>query len=182
MAWIREEDLDDWLPAIDYDGNTIGYIRSRVARQFNIPIFSIEKPKRYLKDPYINYHSSIIKERGLLSHGQDLNEVQTVLLLSQLIKNKEEEIQKHKINFEEMLFANNADLYKAYKEQEEKEKLKNDPRFQQMRPQSLEDLMAMFTSFDEEVNSTRDKEESSSNEMGWLDAILAEEDIDKMQD
>lgn len=182
MAWIRQEDLDDWLPAIDDDGTTIGYIRSRVARQLNIPIITIEKPKRYLKDPYVNYHSSIIKERGLLSRGQDLNEVQTVLLMSQMIKRREEEIENRKNYFEEMLFANNVDLYKAYKEQEEKEKMKNDPRFQQMRPQSLEDLMAMFSSFDEQIDLNRDKKESASEEIGWLDAILAEEDIDKMQD
>lgn len=182
MAWIREEDLDDWIPAIDDDGSTIGYIRSKLSRQLNVPIITIEKPKRYLKDPYVIYHSSVIKERGLLSHGQDLNEVQTVLLLGQMIREKEAEVSAHKSDFEEMLFANNAELYKAYKEQEEKEKMKNDPRFQQMRPQSLEDLMAMFTSFDEEINLTRDKEENSEEQSGWLDAILAEEDIDKMQD
>lgn len=182
MAWIKEEDLDDWLSAIDDDGNIIGYIRSKIARQQGIPIITIEKPKRYLKDPYVNYHSALIKERGILSRGQDLNDVQTVLLLAQIIKEREDEISLRKQSFEEMLFANNLDLYKSYKEQEEKERMKNDPRFAQMRPQSLEDLMAMFSSFDEEINSNRDKEGQEPKQEGWLDAILAEEDIDKMQD
>lgn len=182
MAWIKSEDLDDILPAIDDDGNTIGYIRSKSARQLGIPIITIEKPKRYLKDPYVVYHASLLKERGLLSRGQDLNEVQTVLLLGEMIRQREGEMSSRKNSFEEMLFANNPELYKQYKDQEQKELIKNDPRYQQMRPQSLEDLMAMFASFDEEANLTRDKEEGEGEPEGWLDAILAREDINKMQD
>lgn len=182
MAWIKEEDLDDWLPAIDDDGNTIGYIRSKIARQLRIPIITIEKPKRYLKDPYVLYHSSLLRERGLLTRGQDLNEVQTVLLLGQMVRDRESEVNSRKNSFEEMLFANNPELYKQYKDQEEKERIKNDPRYEQMRPQSLEDLMAMFSSFDEEINSTRDKEQEDSRPEGWLDAILADEEINRMQD
>lgn len=178
MAWIKTEDIyQQWIEAINDDGEIIGYIRKVEARRFGIRTITIEKPQKFIKDPYINYHRDILIRSGILTSGRDLNEVQSVLLLGSIVNERKNNAEERKNNFEEMLFANNPEIYKSYKEFQEQQELNDDPDFQQARPKSLEELLSMFNAF--EVDS---EGEEAKKPAGWLDAMLDEEDAAQIRD
>lgn len=177
MAWIKTEDVfQQWIEAIDNDGEVIGYIKKSEARRLGIRTITIEKPKKFIKDSYVNYHTEILTRSGILTSGRDLNEVQTVLLLGSLVNEKEELAEKRRTNFEEMLFANNPEMFKSYKEYQEQQRLNDDPEYQQLRPKSLEELLSMFNAFEEDVEGEEKKT------AGWLDAMLDEEEAAQIRD
>lgn len=177
MAWIKTEDVyQQWIEAIDDDGEVIGYIRKAEARRLGIRTITIEKPKKFVKDPYVTYHTELLLRSGVLTDGRDLNEVQTALLLGSLVREKESQAEQRKTDFEEMLFANSPEMYKSYKEYQEQQRLNDDPEYQQLRPKSLEELLSMFNVFE-----TVD-EKGNQKEIGWLDALLDEEDASQIRD
>lgn len=181
MAWLKTEDIyEKWLEAVDNEGETLGYIKPSEARRLGIRIITIEKPQKYIKDSYVTYHEEILMRSGVLTSGRDLNEVQTVLLLGYLINEKKTEADSSQVEFEQMLFANNPELYKNYKEQIEQRKLAEDPDYQQLRPQNLQELLSMFDVFDEEYAETHDKDENKT--VGWLDDLLDQEEISQIRD
>lgn len=180
MAWIKTEDVyQNWLEVVNNDGETLGYIRHTDARRANIRTITIEKPQKFVKDPYVGYHIEILMRSGLLTSGRDLNEVQTVLLLGYIINEKKESTELRKIDFEQLLFVNNPEMYKNYKEQEEQRRLAENPEYQQLRPQSLQELLAMFETFDEAASSTQDKQ---GQPIGWLDDLLDDEEASQLRD
>lgn len=181
MAWITSEDVyEDWIKTVDNNGDFLGFIRQTEARRLNIRIITIEKPQKYKQDPYVTYHAEMLVRSGKLTSGKDLNEVQNVLLLSQIIAEKEDLAEQQKSDFEQMLFANNPELYKSYKEYQHQVELSNDPEYQQLRPKSLQELLSMFDAFDEEISPDQDKVKGKTT--GWLDDLLDDEEISQIRD
>lgn len=181
MAWITSEDVyNDWIQAVNGDGDFVGFIRQSEARRQDIKILTIEKPEKYKKDPYISYHAEMLVRSGVLTNGRDLNDVQSILLLSYIIKEKEDAAEDKQGNFEQLLFASNPELYKAYKEYQQQQEMIQNPEYQQLRPKSLQELLSMFDAFDEETPSDQDKDQTKP--AGWLDDILDEEEISQIRD
>lgn len=181
MAWITTEDVyEQWVPAVDNNGDTLGFIKPSEARKLGIRVVTIEKPLKFLKDAYVTYHSELLVRNGALTSGKDLNEVQTVLLLGYMIIEKENEVDRRKIDFEQLLFANSPEMYKSYKEQEEQRRLAENPEYEQIRPKSLNELLAMFEVFDEAASSTQGKEQNPTS--GWLDDMLDDDEISQIRD
>lgn len=181
MAWIKTEDVyEKWLEAVDRNGDLLGFIKSSDARRLGIKTLTIEQPQKFIKDAYVKYHAEILIRSGVITSGRDLNEVQTVLLLGTVINERKAEAETRKLNFEQLLFANNPEMYKSYKEQEEQRIMAENPDYQQIRPQGLEDLLAMFAGFDETSGSDQDKNQGKV--VGWLDDILDEEEASQIRD
>lgn len=180
MAWITTEDVyEQWLKAVDNNGDTLGFIKPSEARRLGIRTITIERPAKFIKDTYVKYHSEILMRSGILTSGRDLNEVQTVLLLGFIVNEKEDEASKNKLDFEQLLFANNPELYKNYKEQEEQRRFAENPDYEQIRPKTLNELLAMFEAFSGEAESPQDSE---NKPRGWLDDILDDEEISQIRD
>lgn len=182
MAWITTEDVyEKWIEAVDDNGETLGFIRPSEARRLDIRILTIEKPQKFYKDSYVNYHAEILIRSGVITSGRDLNEVQTVLLMGYLINEKKNEADTRQADFEQLLFSNNPEMYKSYKEQEEQRKLVENPEYQQVRPKSLNELLAMFETFDSESNEVlSDSDEKKKS--GWLDDMLNDTEINQIRD
>lgn len=182
MAWLRTEDVyEQYIEAVDNNGETLGYIFPSEARKLGIKTINIEKPQKFIKDSYVTYHTELLIKSGVLTSGRDLNEVQTVLLLGSIINEKKEQVDQNKINFEQLLFANSPEMYKSYKEHEEQRRLAENPEYEQVRPKSLQELLSMFDAFNDDTESIQDRE-SSNISSGWLDDLLDEDEISQIRD
>ena len=180
-GWLDEEDSGDLVEAIGPDGEFLGWITKREAfRQNRVPQI-IETPRRYLDDPYIWYHAQLIDERDLYRDGRDLNDIQLVLLSSALINRRKDVAKEKDRTFEEDMFVNNPELYKAY--MEEKKRIKEASggvEVEQRVPGSVEEFLATLAAFSEGEASDSDKERERAD--GWLASFLSDEDLDQMSD
>lgn len=180
-GWIEEE-LDDFLDVVDGDGKDLGFISRADASRLHMHTQLIQTPERHLKDPYIRYHSQLIEERGLYKGNQELNDVQTVILSANLINRRELEGKISERRFEESMLVNNPEMYKLYREQQQREE-ENDvdsAGVEQRIPGSVEEFLAALSTFSEDPGESSDKEREHAE--GWLSSFLTDQDLDEMQD
>ena len=182
-GWLEQSDLHDtWVEVIDGGGTTLGWIERRRADMLGLRTQLIEVPDRYLSDPYVRYHAQLAFERGLLTRGRDLNDVQIALLGSQIIKRNEVDEKLRVRRFEEDMLVNNPDLFKAYRDKKEREHEVNATGgVQEKVPSSVEEFLAALAAFDADEGVDSGKEQESRAE-GWLSGLLSEEDLDQMSD
>jgi len=188
-AWFNsvEELPDKMIPFVDDDGGILGYLPERDCKKQNIPIFTIENEKRFLDDSYVLNTAFVAYERGLLNQGQDINEIQEVLLKSVIInkRKKDEDLQER--TFTENMFVNNQALYKSYMEfKKQKEDSKEfeeygDEEFIEQRvPGSMQELMDILKEFNEEGE---EEEPEEDHEEEWASmGVLPPSTIEGMSD
>lgn len=174
-GWLTEADLDDWIEVINHDGETLGWARNKDLKRLNLRTRIIETPKRFMYDPYVLYHSKLAYERGLFGNAKDLNDIQVVLLASNIVKIKEAEELLRKREFEENMLINNPDMFKAYQKQREEEEMLNTEKVEEQVPTNMEELIAMLSDSNEGSESRQDTE-------GWLASYLSDDDLDEMGD
>ena len=136
----------DLIDVIDENGDIIGYIPYGQALKENFPILIIEDPPRWKEDPYVLWHSDMAYERGLLSHGQDLNEIQKILLASYMVRSRERENTLRETQFMESLFVADPERYqqwlKAKQQREAQEAISENTVW--MAPQSPQELLEVL--------------------------------------
>lgn len=176
-GWLTVDDLDDWTEVIDHDGETLGWTRRKDLNRLGIRTKVIETPKRFMLDPYILYHSKLAFERGLFKNSNDLNDVQVVLLSSNIVKSREIDETLRKRSFEEAMLVNNPEMFKAYQKQKEEERLTAVEDVSESVPTNMEELIAMLSNFDGNEGS-----ESNQGDEGWLASYLSDDDLDSMGD
>lgn len=176
-GWLTEDDLDDWTEVINHDGETLGWMRRRDLSRLNIRTKTIETPRRFMLDPYVLYHSKLAYERGIFGKADDLNDVQVVLLASNIVKNKETEEVLRKRVFEESMLINNPEMFKVYQKQKEEEQMLGTEMVEEQVPTNMEELVAMLSAFDGNEGS-----DSSQDTEGWLASYLSGDEIDAMGD
>lgn len=180
-GWLDEEQPDSFVEVIGPEGETWGWMSRSDMHRLNYISQTIEEPERYLKDPYIRYHAQLINERLLFKDGRDLNDVQMVLLSSELVKRREIDAKIEDRRFEESMFINNAELYRAYMDKK-KQQAQNEGGVQveQRVPASVEEFLAALGAFSEGEDETSDKGQEKAE--GWLTSLLSDSDLDEMQD
>jgi hypothetical protein len=182
-GWLEQADLKDtWIEVIDQQGTRLGWIeRSRIG-MLGLQTQLIETPKRYLTDSYVRYHAQLAYERGLLSRGQDLNDVQIALLGGQIIKQNERDEKLRIRKFEEDMLINNGELFKAYQEKKERQAETDAATLgvEERVPASIEEFLATLAAFSEDEPAGSGKKQEGAD--GWLHSILSDEDLSEMED
>lgn len=170
MGRLRAVNPDDpWVEVVNDQGDRVGFITSKDAYLAELDVYEVQNVKRYLDDPYVRYHATVADERGLLKG--DLNDVQNIVALSNLIKQREIEEKLRERAFLEMMAVNNGDMYKAYMEQKEREaeeeEFEGDVEWKT--PESVGDFFELLKSFNE-------GEEDDDNDPGQTMAGLLDEE------
>lgn len=181
-GWLDEATVTDLVEAIDWNGNTLGWMTRSDAKRLHMSTQVIETPKRWLEDIYVRHVANMCAERRLFD-GKDLNDVQVLLVASNLMKRREFEARLRDKQFEEMLFANNPELYASYMEKRKEEKEAEDfdgVAVEQRPPTSVEEFLATLAAFSEGEDSDSDKGQQDG--LGWLASVLSEDDLDQMDD
>lgn len=181
-SWLEDGDSgSEWLQVMDWDGSMVGWLRRRDAHMLRMPIHLIETPDRYLKDVMVKYHSDLAYERGIFSKGQDLNDVQIVLLASHLIRKREAEAKMKVATFEADLFISDKGRYDDWMERKKQADELTDEMVQveQRVPTDIEQFLADIASFSEEDPANDGKEQRVE---GWLSSLLSDEDLQGMSD
>lgn len=182
-GWLEQADLlDDWIEVINPDGDTLGWIERRRTIDIGLHTQVIETPERYLRDPYVRYHAKLAYERGLFTGGQDLNDIQIVLLGSQITKNREAEEKLRTRRFEEDMLINNPDLFRTYYEKKTKKDEMDEVTagVEERVPTSVEEFLAAIAAFSEDEGAGSSKEQEGAE--GWLTSLLSDDDLDQMSD
>lgn len=182
-GWLADGDSgSDWLEVIDWEGDVLGYSRRRDAVRMDLPVITIETPQRYLEDPYVRVHAVMAKERGVLSQGNDLNDVQLVLIQSNVLKQREIDEKLRERSFEENMYASNPTLWKSYMDNKNKtaEIEAGMAVIEERVPRSIDEFLADLAAFSEEEVPTGIKERERVE--GWLAALLTDDDLEDMQD
>jgi len=181
MAWLDENDLEDWVEVVNYDGDFLGWIKAQDARHLKIPINLVKSPPLYKEHPFVINHAILAGEMGLLKAQDDsgVSEVQKALIASNYMRKREREEDLRVKQFEENLFVNDQERFRAYKEiKEEKEVTAMDGVMVEERvPQNIEEFLAALGAFTDEVDSV---DNSSDEGSGWLDAFLSDDELDLM--
>jgi hypothetical protein len=182
QGWLDDEDRDDWIEVVGEEGTTLGHISRNDASKLNMITQVIENPERYLTDPWILYHAKLAHERGLFTHGADLNDVQLIMMASSFIKRQEMEAMERERVFEERFFVSNPDGYKAYQEHkaQKEEQDADSVDIEQRTPRSVEEFLATLDAFSEGEPETRDKGQDKAE--GWLSQFLDDSELDQMKD
>ena len=181
-AWIDTEDQDEWVEVIGPSGDSLGFLLKTEASKLDLIAQVVETPDRYLSDPYVLYHAQLAYERGMITRGQDLNDVQIVLLASHIIKRRDLEKNERERIFEERFFTANPEGYQAYKENKErKEEAEGDlAGVEQRVPRSIEEFLAQMEGFSEGEAPDSDKVREKAE--GWLASFLDSEELDQMSE
>jgi len=177
MAWLKSEDLNDWVEIINYDGEFLGWLPNRDCSHLNIPLNIIETPNFYREHPAIVHHSKMAYESGVLKARDDsgLSEIQTILLASIILNRYQEDEDLRQREFEENLFVNNQEVYSVYKEQKELQAAAGMNDIEERTPQNFEEFLSILGAFEAEA------EEADENlGSGWLDSVLSDEELDLM--
>jgi hypothetical protein len=181
-SWLDIDALDEWVEVIDPSGDPLGFLRRAEASKLNLDTQIIETPERYLSDPYILYNAQLAYERGIISRGQDLNDVQIILLGSHIIKQREADKFERERNFNERFFTANPEGYQAYKEHKERQEAAEGDvaDVEQRVPRSIEEFLATLSAFSEDEGETQDKGQEKVE--GWLASFLDDSDLDQMSE
>ena len=179
MAWLEENDLENWVEVVNYDGDFLGWLKASDARHLRIPIQFVESPPLFKEHPFVINHAIVAEQMGMLKARDEsgVSEIQRVLLASNFIRQHEREERYRVRAFEESLFVSDQDRYKAYQEvKENKDPMDVDGVMVEERvPQNIEEFLAALGAFTEEVD-----EVNSDGDSGWLDSILSDNELDSM--
>ena len=180
--WLDEDASGDWLEAAGPNGEVLGYIQRREAHLLGLPVRRVEVPKRYLEDPYVRNHAVLAHARGIFTSGEDLNDVQVVLLAGEITKHREVEEALRVRLFEESMLISNPTLFTEYKEKKDREAgvQVGLGLVEERGPESIEEFWAHLSAFSEEdePGSSKDREKAE----GWLSGLLNSDDLDQMDD
>lgn len=181
-AWLDGPDPgNDWLEAAGPDGQVLGYVQRREAHVLGLPIRRVEIPKRYIEDSWVRNHAAMAYARGIFSNGQDLNDVQIVLLAGEIIKRRELEENLRTRVFEESMIINNPTLYQEYSEKKQRDAGVEVGLglVEERVPESVEEFLATLGSFSEDESPGSDKDRES---VGWLSSFFNDDELDQMDD
>lgn len=154
-------DQNPWIEVVNDDGDTVGYIHERDAYLSGIEILEVRPIRRYLEDSYVRYHAHLAYERGLLTKGQDLNDVQVAMLATRMRVERDKEEALHERDLAENMAINNPMMYKAFtdRRQKEREREAMADMVQERIPNSMEEFMDALKAF-----STMSGDEVSEDE------------------
>jgi hypothetical protein len=180
-GWLDGEQASEFVEVIDGEGQFLGWISRKDAGEINLIPQIIETPDRYLKDPYVTHHATLIEERQLFKDGRDLNDVQLVLLSSAIINRRKRESERRDVEFEQSMAIGNPDMYRAYIDKKKQtEEADGGVSVEQRVPGSVEEFLATLAAFGAEEGSDSDKEQENAE--GWLASFLSDDDLNQMQD
>jgi hypothetical protein len=147
---------DEAVEVIDQDGASLGFISDADRRFLGIPVHAIDQIQRYIDDPTIIYHATLLYERGLLTDGRDLNALQITLLAGHIIRRRRFEREQAEMEFERQLSMHdpeiNPGMYKRYRQYKEIEEIREEEsrEIQWKAPESVEEFMGMLQDLEDE--------------------------------
>lgn len=163
---------------IDQTGAARGYLPRNQVDQLGLDFVEIEYPERYTSDPYLMYHFDLAYERGILTQGRDLNDVQIVGLASHIIRQRKQEEQLRERKFNEDMLINNAEMYKLWQEHQRKAEIEKEfeGEVEWRAPKSPADLFKMLGDFDEFPDEIEPEPEAG------IDTILSPDDLEGLSE
>lgn len=175
LSW--SEDPQRWVDVVDDHGHTVGYVTEKDALLNGAILLDVLPPERYLKDPYVRYHAQLAYERGLLNRGQDLNDIQIVLLASQVINQREQDDANREQRFIESMAINNPAMYKNYVEEKDRETEQEalEEMIEWKTPGSLQQFFA-------DLQKLNDDNVLSDEEVEGMTSSLAEDELSELSD